>query len=409
MTVLRGTSALGLRSIWRRALSLCVVGGFAALAACGGGGTTNIASPGTGGTGIMASGPIAGFGSVILNGTRFDDSRAQVTIDGSSSTSNQLRLGMLANIEGSKSDASVTPTVLIKALGEANTIKVWSIAQGTVSQVISSASFTVSGMTMLIDVGSVLEGVMSVSDLTTQTIVKVWGQPANTNFSQWAVTRLEVLGGAADTITTGKVSVRNGTAAINGYTLTGNTQTLTDGQLVRTVGIASLGSNASRTLAVSKIAVLADTPAAFPASGYAELQGVVTGVLGTATASPIKVTKIMLGAATVDLSNATVQPAGRLIAVGDRVEVEGNWNAGVLVAKQVEVKSAQAQQEVEIQGSIEQFTSVSNFTVRGQVCDASGLTRVGNGTLSSLRVGLGVHLHGLKNGTIVRVTELEIN
>jgi Domain of unknown function (DUF5666) len=408
MTTLRSTIALGLRSPRRIALILGLTAALAALSACGGG-STNVAAPGTGGTGIMASGPIAGFGSVIVNGTRFDDSRAQVTIDGNNSTSSQLRLGMLAQIEGSKSDAIVTPTLLIKALGEANTIKVWSIAQGTVSQVISTDSFTVSGMTMQMDAGSVLEGVMSVSSLTTQTVVKVWGQPTNADFTQWAVTRLEVLGSAADTITTGKVSVRTGTAVLNEYSLTGNTQALVDGQLLRAVGIASVGSNTSRTLAISKIAVLADTPAAFPVSGHAELQGVVTRVLGTATGTPIKVTKITLGAATVDLSNATVQPAGKLIAVGDRIEVEGNWNAGVLVAKKVEVKSALEQQEVEIQGTIDQFTSVSSFTVRGQVCDASGLTRVGNGTLSSLRVGLSVHLHGLKNGNVVRITELEIN
>jgi hypothetical protein len=409
MTTLRGIIAPVLRSSGRIALSLGLAVALAVAAACGGGSATSVASPGTGGTGVMASGPIAGFGSVIVNGTRFDDSRAQVTIDGTTNTSSQLRLGMLASIEGSKSAAAVTPTVLIKSLGEANTIKVWSIAQGTVSQVMSSNSFAVSGMTMLMDTGSVLEGVMSANDLTTQSIVKVWGQPANADFTQWAVTRLEVLGNAADTITTGKVSVRTGKVLLNGYMLTGNTQALIDGQLVRVAGVASVGSNTSRTLVASSIAALADTPAAFPASGYAELQGIVTSVLGTTTGTPIKVTKITLGAATVDLSNATVQPAGKQIAAGDRIEVEGNWNAGVLVAKQVEVKSAQEQQEVEIQGTIEQFTSVSSFTVRGQVCDASGLTRVGNGSLSSLRAGLGVHLHGLKNGNVVRITELEIN
>jgi Domain of unknown function (DUF5666) len=408
MTNLCDEIALGLRCAGRRMQSLSFALMLLTLVACGGGGSTSFALPGTGGTGIMASGPIAGFGSVIVNGTRFDDSRAVVTLDGSSAPSSQLRLGMFANIEGSKSDVSVTPTVLIKALGEANIIKVWSIAQGTVTQVTSADSFTVGGMTMLVDAGTVLEGVMSVNSLTTQSIVKIWGQPANANFSQWAVTRLEVLSSAADTITTGKVSVRNSTSTLNGYLLTDNTQALIDGQLVRAVGVASGSSNTSSTLAVSKITVLADSPSAFPSSGYAELQGVVTRVLGTTTSTPVKVTKILLGTALVDLSNATVKPLGAEITEGLRIEVEGNWNAGVLIAKNIEVKSKQELQEVEIHGTIEQFISVSNFTVRGQVCDASGLTRVGNGTMSNLRVGLGVQLHGLKNGNVVRVTELEI-
>jgi hypothetical protein len=46
--------------------------------------------------------------------------------------------------------------------------------------------------------------------------------------------------------------------------------------------------------------------------------------------------------------------------------------------------------------------------VRGQRCDASGLTRVGNGRLSDLKLGTKVHLHGRKSGDVVRVTELEI-
>jgi hypothetical protein len=394
---------------WLRRLSH-LLGGWmlvSVLVACGGG-STSVASPGTGGTGIMASGPIAGFGSVIVNGTRFDDTAAKVTIDGSNVSSNQLRLGMLAHVEGVKSDATVTPTVLIKALGEANTIKVWSIAQGTVTQVISSRSFTVSGMTLMVDAGTVLEGAMSLSDLSTHSLVKAWGQPASADFTQWAVTRLEVLGSATDTITTGKVSVHTETVSLNGYAIAGNTSTLMNGQLVRAVGTTSVGTT-GLVLTLSKIAILADNPSAFPASGYAELQGIVTSVLGTATGTPIKVTKIMLGAAMVDLSNAIVVPAGAQITEGLRIEVEGNWNAGVLVAKQVEVQSTQGLQEVEIMGTIDQFTSVSNFTVRGQVCDASGLTVVGNGTLSNLRVGLGVHLHGLKSGNTVRITELEIN
>lgn len=407
MTTFRGAIAQSLRSSWRMALVLVLGSAFAALTSCGGG-STSVALPGTGGTGIVASGPIAGFGSVILNGTRFDDSRAHVTIDGATSMPSQLRLGMLAQIEGSKSDASVTPTLLIKALGEADTIKVWSIAQGNVGQLISTKSFTVSGMTLLIDEGTVLDGATSLDSLTTQSIVKVWGQPANADFTQWVVTRLEVLAGASDTITTGKVSVSSAMVSLNGYTLTGSSQTLTDGQLVRVVGTDTLNNSEGRTLAVTKLTALADTPAALPALGYAELQGIVTSVLGTSTGLPIKVTKIMLGAAMVDLSNATVKPAGAQIVKGALIEVEGNWNAGVLTAKVVEVKSAQERQEVEIQGTIDQFISTSNFTVRGQVCDASGLTKVGNGTLNSLRLGLKVHLHGVKNGNVVRITELEI-
>ena len=58
---------------WTRALWLALL-----LTGCGGG----VESGGTGATpASFASGPITGFGSVIVNGVRFDDSKAVVTDD----------------------------------------------------------------------------------------------------------------------------------------------------------------------------------------------------------------------------------------------------------------------------------------------------------------------------------------
>jgi hypothetical protein len=51
------------------------------LLSCGGGGPA-IVGIGSGGSGGITSGPITGFGSVIVNGVKFDDTAARVTIDG---------------------------------------------------------------------------------------------------------------------------------------------------------------------------------------------------------------------------------------------------------------------------------------------------------------------------------------
>jgi Domain of unknown function (DUF5666) len=370
--------------------------------ACGGGGGGTASAPGTGGTGITATGPVAGFGSVIVNGIRFEDSQARVQIDGNAVQPNQLRLGMVANVAGIKSDAAITATSVVKALGSANTIDVWSIAQGSVTSVASAGTFSVAGMTMVTDAGTVFEGAMSSSGLTTQTMVRVWGQPISADFKQWSVTRLEVLDQASDTVSTGKIKLGTTHAYLNGIVLTDSPVTLKDGQLVRATG--KLISSVTRsTLTVSKITSLEDIYNNANASGNAELQGVVTSVLGTSTTTPAKVTRLTIGTTVIDTSNATLSPAGATIVQGSRVEAEGSWNAGVLAARKIEVKSTQELQEVEIEGLIEQFVSVADFTVRGQRCDASGLTKV-----NTLRVGTKVHLHGLKTGDVVRVTELEI-
>jgi Domain of unknown function (DUF5666) len=388
----------GVQAMPIRIAMLCIAAG--ALVACGGG--TNVASmPGTGGTGITATGPIAGFGSVIVNNTRFDDMNARVQIDGDTLWPSNLRLGMVANVTGLKSYSKVTATSIVTAVGTANQIEVWSIAQGNVASIVLPNKFTVAGMLMVTDAGTVLDGIMSVNDLTTQSVVKVWGQPMTTDFSQWAVTRLQLLSNAADTVSTGKIVINGTTPTLQGLVLENSPVNLRDGMLVRAVG--SLRSSLTgNTLTVSRISAL---PRA--TSGYAEIQGVVTSVV-TDTTVPAKVVRLTIGTIEVDMRTATLSPANATIVQGSRMEVEGTWNAGVLVATSAEIKSSTQIREVEIEGKIEQFTSVSNFTVRGQRCDASGLTKVGGGNLSNLAVGKLVDLSGIKNGDVVKVTELEI-
>ncbi len=71
---------------------------------CGGG-------VGTGGTGTFASGPITGYGSIIVNDVRYDDSSATVLDDDGSAHSNaELKLGMTVEVDSGalRSDAGTT-------------------------------------------------------------------------------------------------------------------------------------------------------------------------------------------------------------------------------------------------------------------------------------------------------------
>ncbi len=384
-----------------------------ALLACGGGGTSVAALPGTGGTGataITSEGPVAGFGSVIVNGIRFDDVGAEIKIDGVSGTADALRLGMVANVSGSKSSATIATNSSVLAVGKADSIEVWSIAQGTVTGLVLPHTFTVAGMTMVTDAGSVLDGAMATANLSTDSIVKVWGQPITADFKQWSVTRLEVLATATETISTGIVSFQGPTATLNGWVLTGTTGTLKGGQEIRATGKLTLSATGG-TLTASKVTVLTDTGAMPLNMGYAELEGVVTSVISTSTStstSTSKVTRLSMGNNVIDIQFASLSPRNAVIKQGTRIEVEGSWSAGLLIATKVEVKTEQQSQEVEIEAVIEQFTSLADFVVRGQRCDASRLTRVENGRLTDLKRGTKVSLQGRKSGDVVLVTELEI-
>lgn len=72
-------------------LSLLLAGG------CGGGGS--VSSGGIGGSGFV-SGPIEEFGSIVVEGIRFDVDNATITVDGELATASQLELGMIVGISG---------------------------------------------------------------------------------------------------------------------------------------------------------------------------------------------------------------------------------------------------------------------------------------------------------------------
>jgi len=85
------------------ALSLATV-----LVACGGGGSTDIA--GIGGSGIVSSGTITGFGSVFVNGVKFETSRSTFDIEGNLGTQDDLAIGMVVKVNGTINPDGVTGT-----------------------------------------------------------------------------------------------------------------------------------------------------------------------------------------------------------------------------------------------------------------------------------------------------------
>ena len=371
-----------------------VLAASAVTAGCGGGGTIGLAGlPGTGGTGIFAQGAISGFGSVIINAIKFDDTLAAVLLDGQSATSSDLRLGMVASVQGQRgSDAS---------LGTASSIEVWSIAQGLVgtgrATPGASGQFTLAGMTVLTDLNTVFEGNSAALPVLPGQRVAVWGLQTGADARTWSATRVAMVS-ATTVVSTGLVSVVNSQRSVNGLLLSGDAaRALVAGDLVRVRGTLSAidGSLALQSVQYPS------APATHAQQGEAEIEGWVTSV---ATGS-----RFNLGTVVVDASQAKFDPTGARVATGSRVEVSGTWQSGVLKAAKVEVRDAQKVETVEISGRIQEFTSLANFVVRGQPCDASGLSVVGNGKLSDLKLGVSVKLEGTKAGDVLKVSKLEID
>jgi hypothetical protein len=357
-----------------------------ALAGCGGGGGGVAQLPGTGGTGVFAQGAIAGFGSVIVNGIKFDDVAAVVQIDGVAANSIDLRLGMVASVQGQRS-ADTT-------LGTASRIEVWSIAQGPVTQV-QAGQFVVAGMAIQTNSATLYEGISSASALAPGQPVTVWGLQAGADGSRWVATRVTVLPNAVPkVVSTGLVTVTGAQRSLNGLTVSGSlAASMTAGQLVRVLGVLS-GAN----LQVEEYKVLGLPSDTLPQQDV-EMEGVVTQVLST--------TRFMLGNVEVD-SSAVSTSATTPVTAGLRIEVQGTVQGQLLKATALVFESELKLDGAEIEGLIEQFTSLASFVVRGQRCDATGAA-VSKGKAGDLKVGIKVKVDGTKAGDVLLVTSLEID
>jgi Domain of unknown function (DUF5666) len=365
----------------------------AALSACGGGSST-AALPGTGGTGISVQGPISGFGSVIINATTFDDRGAPVLINGVSSLSSDLRIGMVARLAGDLATGSRN--------GRASGIEVWSIAQGVLTQT-SANGFVVAGMPVQTDTSTAFDGIANAAALRSGLCVEVWGLPLSADASSWKACRVALLA-APDALNTlvssGLAHVAGNQTTLNGLTLVGAAATgLQDLQLLRVEGTPT-GSNVLQVARVTPL--LASTSG--PLSALVEVDGIVTAI-----ASP---TRFTLGTSTVDTRSASFSPQSAdstSLVVGGSVEVTGSWQAGVLQATLVEVKDATAGTAIEITGVVDSYVSAAQFTLRGQRCDAGSATLAG-GVLGSLRAGMKVQAKGLSSGDeTLLLTELYLN
>lgn len=118
-------------------LSTFVLGTLLALASCGGG---------TGGTGVGSPAVSVGVmekGSIILNGVRFEDTTANITIDDTPKTAADLRDGMVVKVRGRINDDRIS--------GKAERVEVENEVRGTVQAVDQNANpptFTVVGQTV---------------------------------------------------------------------------------------------------------------------------------------------------------------------------------------------------------------------------------------------------------------------
>ena len=392
----RPTLCLGARA-WLPAL--CVV---ALVAACGGGGSsaTDTASPSSApGTSALAVGPITGFGSVIVNGVRFDETNARVTDDDDAVHGREeLRLGMIAEVlsAGILSDATGSH-------GTASAVRFGSELIGPVASVAADGkSIVVLGETVNITATTIFDERIAGG---------VTGLKAGTS----VVEVHAVLDAAAGTYTATRIEPK---ANAPFFKLKG-----TVAQIDKTAHTFKIGSG---TDTISYDAIAAAVPAGFDngmlvrvklqttrIAGRWVATGIANGVRkvedhaeaeleGAITATTFGVDKkFSVNGIAVDASQASFPNGTTGIVLGARVEVKGSAAGGVVIAARVSIETevAREQRGFELHGALSALdTTAKTFSLRGITVNYGGASvEFRKGTAADLANGKNIEVKGTRS------------
>jgi hypothetical protein len=377
----------------------------AVLVACGGGGGGGNGTPTPTTTATTFSGPISGFGSVIVNGVRIDDSAATITLDDDNGGGRDvdLKLGMVVEVEGERDSGAQT--------GKATSIATHSFVQGPISAINPAGNqLTVLGVVITVTPGTAFAGtdVTALGSLALNDTVEIHGLPNGTGGSLKA-TYIERIPATNDARLTGTVQdAASGSFTLNGITvqyLPTNLVNLpggvTNGMTVRVKGTLS----SPTTIVASKVRQLNLVPA-LAEGRQMELEGIIS-TFNSATDFAIATLKVSVP------SNATVSGTP---ALGSRVEVKGTVVGGILVATQVEVEN-EAQEPAEAHELHSLIASIDktqqNFTLRdgALVVKWDSSTVFDSATLphgaDDLALGLKVEVRGRLTGNAVLATRIK--
>ena len=328
-------------------VSLGIAGALTGIISCGGGEST----AGIGGTGITAVGEITAFGSIYVNGVRYETTDSSISVDDSVAGEGDLRLGMVVKVTGTINDDGLTGTATTVAFDDA--------VQGPVRDLTTgpdglTKSMTVMGRTVIIDsTGTLFEG-RDFTTLANNDVIEVSGFPNSTGeiiaarieFKEVFVDNSSIveLRGNASNIVGTQFDIVSGSTTYTVETLGADLSdvpggVVTDGMLVEVEGTQPGASSTN----IDAIRVEREDDLLRDDEDQVSLEGIITDYVDD---SNFKV----LGQS-VNASAAIFDPAGLILGNDMEVEVEGAIIGGVLIATEVEARSGDLKAQTQVTGT----------------------------------------------------------
>ncbi len=395
---------------WALCAATCAIS-TAVLWGCGGGGSSSpsqtTATTPPSATIASVDGTITGFGSVIIDGVRFDDSATKVAIansaDATAATLGDLHTGM--RVQGELKD------------GVLQNLVVNFVLVGTVGTVDATAgTLTVFGQTIKTtttgQLPTVFEGFSALAQMALGDLVKVSGTVA----SDGSITATRIERRAKDGTEVFRVSgaVQSIDTTAKTFTLVGNSSVtvnyaaakllptgavIENGKLVSVVATAAPASSSGKNVLTAsvvevkarKLADSSDTTVGGPISDFTSLAS------------------LRIGDVLVDASSATLKE-GTLaadVANGAQAQAHGTIKDGTMKADWLRVFKNDTAIKAMLVGQITDYVSLGNFTLRGTVVDASA-ARFTKGTAADVAAGAWVQVTGQLTTAGVKATEIAV-
>lgn len=354
---------------------------------CGGGGG------GSQFTGIdrlgVSTGTVTGFGSIFVNGVEWETAGADVHVDDNPGTESDLRIGQVVTVRGSLDAGG--------ASGRADSVEFDHEVEGPIASIdLPAGSFVVLQQTVLVSADTELDdsipagadGQRGLADLAVDDIVEVSGFRDSDGAIR--ATRIGISGGGpfevkgvvsnldpgASTFAIGDLIVNYSGATLVGF----EGDTLSNGDLVEARG------DAFAVLPNAFVIVCTTVQREDPVSGDAgddiEVEGYITR-FGSPADFEVAGVRVTTDGGTEFEGGS----AGNL-ALNLKIEVEGEFNAsGVLVADKVEIRVQPEDEDVEIEGAVDEVnTAGGTVTLQGMdvVIRVNDVTRYEDESSASL-------------------------